>query len=110
MAWRNLFPQGQTWFFKMSHYTANGQAGSDQTCIGLNFAKQTPKQRVLTLQLNDHAFVIPPNTDDFRVEVEGTLPNDATLLSFFPHMHLRGKRFEYDLVRIPTGRSRPCCG
>jgi hypothetical protein len=80
------------------HYTANGQAGSDQASIGLVFAKQTPKQRVLTLQLNDHALLIPPNTDDFRVEVMGTLPNDATLLSFFPHMHLRGKRFEYDIV------------
>src|SRR5262249_42314210 len=33
-----------------------------------------------------------------RVEVHGTLPNDATLLSFFPHMHLRGKRFEYNLI------------
>ncbi len=32
------------------------------------------------------------------MEVQGTLPNDATLLSFFPHMHLRGKRFEYDIV------------
>jgi hypothetical protein len=53
---------------------------------------------VLTLQLNNHALLIPPNTDDFRAEVIGTLPNDATLLSFFPHMHLRGKRFEYDIV------------
>jgi hypothetical protein len=32
------------------------------------------------------------------VEVHGTLPNEATLLSFFPHMHLRGKRFEYNIV------------
>jgi len=94
-------PAGSDLVFQM-HYTANGQAGSDQTCIGMSFAKQMPKQRVLTLQLNDHAFVIPPNTDDFRVEVEGTLPNDATLLSFFPHMHLRGKRFEYDIVH-PDG-------
>ena len=31
------------------------------------------------------------------MDVSGTLPNDATLLSFFPHMHLRGKRFEYDI-------------
>jgi hypothetical protein len=37
--------------------------------------------------------------DDFRVEVHGTLPNDCTLLSFFPHMHLRGKTFEYNIVR-----------
>jgi hypothetical protein len=32
------------------------------------------------------------------VEARGTLPNDATLLSFFPHMHLRGKRFDYNIV------------
>jgi hypothetical protein len=53
---------------------------------------------VITLQLNNHALLIPPGADDFRVEVQGTLPNDATLLSLFPHMHLRGKRFEYDIV------------
>ena len=32
------------------------------------------------------------------MEVHGTLPNDALLLNFFPHMHLRGKRFEYNLL------------
>lgn len=53
---------------------------------------------MITLQLNNHALIIPPGADDFRVEVQGTLPNDATLLSLFPHMHLRGKRFEYDVV------------
>ncbi len=41
---------------------------------------------------------VPPETDDYRVEAWGTLPNDAALLSFFPHMHLRGKRFEYNIV------------
>jgi len=83
------------------HYTANGQAAEDQTSVGLVFSKHPPKQRVLTLQLaNDRDPIpIPPNTDNYRVEVHGTLPNDATLLSFFPHMHLRGKRFEYQLVR-----------
>jgi len=83
------------------HYTANGQAAEDQTSVGLVFSKHPPRQRVLTLQLaNDHDPVpIPPNTDNYRVEVHGTVPNDATLLGFFPHMHLRGKRFEYQLVR-----------
>jgi len=80
------------------HYTTNGTAAEDQTSIGMVFARNPPKQRVITLQLNDHAFMIPPGADNFRVQVQGTLPNDATLLSFFPHMHLRGKRFEYDLV------------
>jgi hypothetical protein len=83
------------------HYTTNGKAATDQTSLGLVFAKRTPSQRVLTLQLaNDHDRIpIPPNRDNYRVAVEGTLPNDAVLLSFFPHMHLRGKKFEYNLVR-----------
>ena len=90
-------PAGSDLVFQM-HYTTNGHATTDQTSIGMVFAKQPPKQRVLTLQLTNHSFVIPPGADNFRVEVFGTLPNDATLLSFFPHMHLRGKRFEYDIV------------
>jgi len=82
------------------HYTTSGQAAEDQTSVGMVFAKRPPQQRVLTLQLaNDHDPIpIPPNTDNYRVEVHGSFPNDATLLSFFPHMHLRGKRFEYNLV------------
>lgn len=97
-----FIPAGSDLVFQM-HYTTNDQATTDQTSIGMVFAKQPPKQRVLTLQLANHSFVIPPETDNFRVEVFGTLPNDATLLSFFPHMHLRGKRFEYDIVH-PDGR------
>ncbi len=90
-------PSGSDLVFQM-HYTSNGTPDSDQSSIGLVFAKSPPKQRVITLQLNNHALIIPPGADDFRVEVQGTLPNDATLLSLFPHMHLRGKRFEYDIV------------
>jgi hypothetical protein len=90
-------PAGSDLVFQM-HYTTNGHPASDQTSIGLVVAKHPPKQRVLTLQLTNHSFVIPPRTDDYRVEVSGTLPNDATLLSFFPHMHLRGKRFEYNIL------------
>jgi hypothetical protein len=86
-------PAGSDLVFQM-----HGTADSDSTSVGLVFAKSAPKQRVITLQLNNHALIIPPGADNFRVEVQGTLPNDATLLSLFPHMHLRGKRFEYDIV------------
>jgi hypothetical protein len=96
-----FIPAGSDLVFQM-HYTANGTAGADETSVGMVFAKQPPKQRVLTLQLTNHTFIIPPRIDDYRVEVSGTMPNDATLLSFFPHMHLRGKRFEYNIVH-PDG-------
>jgi len=90
-------PAGSNLVFQM-HYTTNGAADQDQTSIGLVFAKAPPTQRVITLQLNNHALLIPPGANDFRVEAQGTLPHDAILLSLFPHMHLRGKRFEYDIV------------
>jgi hypothetical protein len=88
------------------HYTTDGHAASDQTSMGLVFAKQPPSQRVITLQLaNDHDTIpIPPVADNYRVEVHGTIPNDCTLLSFFPHMHLRGKRFEYNIVHADKSR------
>jgi hypothetical protein len=90
-----------------THYTTNGKAGIDQTSIGLVFSKQPPQQRVLTLQLTNDHFVIPPGAPDYRVEARGTLPQEAMLLSFFPHMHLRGKRFEYNIVHPdrPAGQN-----
>ncbi len=101
-------PAGSDLVFQM-HYTTNGHAASDQTSVGLIFAKQAPAQRVLTLQLTNDHFVIPPGAPDYRVEARGTLPNEATLLSFFPHMHLRGKRFEYNIIhdRKTSGRRVP---
>jgi len=99
-----LIRAGSDLVFQM-HYTANGRAASEQSSIGLIFSKHTPEQRVLTLQLTNDHFVIPPGAPDYRVEARGTLPNDATLLSFLPHMHLRGKRFEYNLVRKNAGAS-----
>ena len=84
------------------HYTANGTATEDRTRIGIVFAKEPPKQAVLSLQMSNDRFVIPPGDSNYRVQVSGTLPNDALLISMFPHMHLRGKAFEY-LITGPNG-------
>jgi len=92
-----FIPAGSDLILQM-HYTTNGTPDSDQTSVGLVFSKNLPVQRVITLQLTNDRFVIPPGADNYPVEVHGTLPNDATLLSFFPHMHLRGKAFEYNIV------------
>jgi len=92
-----FIPAGSDLVFQM-HYTTHGRATTDQAAIGIVFAKQPPPRRVLTLQLTNSSFVIPPGVDDYRVEVHGSLPNDALLLSFFPHMHLRGKTFAYNIL------------
>ena len=99
-----LIPAGSDIVLQM-HYTTHGHPAEDRTSIGLVFSKIPPQKRVLTLQLTNDRFIIPPGDPDHRVEVHGTLPNDALLLSFFPHMHLRGKTFEYNLLQ-PGGKIR----
>jgi hypothetical protein len=100
-----FIPAGSDLVFQM-HYTTHGHRAIDQTSIGMIFAKDPPKQRVLTLQLTNDRFIIPPGVPDYRAEVHGSLPQDAVLLSFFPHMHLRGKRFEYNILN-PDGSIQP---
>ncbi len=90
-------PAGADLVFQM-HYITSGRPAVDQASVGLVFNRKPPAQRVLTLQLTNSSFVIPPHAANYRVEVHGSLPGNATLLSFFPHMHLRGKRFAYNLI------------
>jgi hypothetical protein len=99
-----LVPAGSDIVLQM-HYTTHGHATEDRTSIGLVFSEGAPKNRVLTLQLTNDRFLIPPGDPEYRVEVHGTLPNDALLLSFFPHMHVRGKTFEYNILG-PGGRAQ----
>ena len=80
------------------HYTTNGTAAEDRTKVAIAFALEAPAKRVLTLQMGNSTFQIPPGESRFPVLVRGTLPNDAELLSFFPHMHLRGAAFEYRII------------
>ncbi len=95
---------GSDLVFQM-HYTPTGHATSDQSRAGIVFAHTTPGRRVITLQLGNDRFIIPPGDPNHRVEAWGTLPNDATLLSFFPHMHLRGKSFEYNIIEPDNRRT-----
>ena len=89
-----LIPAGSDLVFEI-HYTPDGTPERDPTKAGLIFANSPPKKRVLTLQMDRSDFAIPPGDPDYRVSVWGTLPNDALLLGMFPHMHRRGKAFEF---------------
>ncbi len=92
-----LIPAGADLVLEV-HYTPVGEETRDRIDVGLMFAPQRPAKRVLTLQMASTSFVIPPGVRDHQVTVRGTLPNDALLIGFFPHMHLRGKAFEYTMV------------
>jgi hypothetical protein len=93
-----LIPAGSDIVFEI-HYTPSGKRVTAQTRVALTFAKSPPEKRVLTLQLTKDDFRIPPGERDYHVTAWGTLPNDALLLGFLPHMHLRGRSFEYLRLR-----------
>jgi hypothetical protein len=93
-----LIPAGADLIFEI-HYTPNGKPAVDQTRVALIFSKAAPAKRVLTLQMSNDRFEIAPGEPNYRVTAWGTLPNDALLLSFFPHMHLRGKSFEFTRIQ-----------
>ena len=84
------------------HYTANGKAATDISRIGIVFASGKPAERVLTLAASNASFAIPPGDSNYQVDSKLTLQDDAVLINFLPHMHFRGKSFEYR-VTYPSG-------
>ncbi len=87
------------------HYTANGKTATDRSRIGVIFAKEKPAQRIFTPAAMDTKFVIPPGEANQRVDSALTIQEDTWLIDMMPHMHLRGKDFEYRPV-FPTGEKQ----
>ncbi len=97
-------PAGSSLTFQI-HYTTNGSAQDDITRIGLWFVD--PKKvthEVTTIAAVNPLFVIPAGDDNYAVEATSNrFPGGAQLLTFMPHMHLRGKSFFYEAV-FPSGK------
>ena len=87
------------------HYTPNGKAVMDRTKLGLVFAKEPPKKRVQTLSAVNGTFKIPPGDPNYRVDASFEIRKEVILASIHPHMHARGKDFEYRIV-FPGGETR----
>jgi peroxiredoxin/mono/diheme cytochrome c family protein len=95
-------PAGSELIFQM-HYTPNGKAQKDRSSVGLIFAKGPPERRVQTWPIHNPAFRIPPGADNYELEASFKFKENGYLLSFMPHMHLRGKDFLYEAI-YPDGK------
>lgn len=89
-------PKGANIVLQM-HYTANGTAQSDRSSVGLVFAKEPVHTEVRTRGVFNNFFSIPPYADNHEVKSAFRFPQDSVVLSFMPHMHLRGKDFHYEI-------------
>lgn len=96
-------PAGSDLVFQL-HYTPMGKIRTDRSSVGFIFAKEPVKRRAITRGIAQQRFEIPPGAGNHEVRSSFTFREDAQLLSFMPHMHLRGKDFRYT-VTFPDGRS-----
>ncbi len=98
-----VVPKGSNLVFQV-HYTPNGKSAKDRTSVGLIFAKEQPQFPIRTVGVMNGRFVIPAGEANFKVESAAVFTEDAQIWGVFPHMHLRGKSFEYRLIYL-DGRS-----
>ncbi|MDR3635215.1 MAG: redoxin domain-containing protein [Isosphaeraceae bacterium] len=96
-------PAGSDLVFQL-HYTPNGKARTDRSKVGLVFAKEPVKHEAHTYGIANHLFELKPRGDNQEVISRHLVTTDAHLLSFMPHMHLRGKDFTYKIT-YPDGRT-----
>ena len=96
-------PAGSRLVFQI-HYTPNGSKQTDMSKIGFNFVDASKvKFEVRTTSVAGRQINIPPGADNHPVEATRALPADARILTFMPHMHLRGKAFMYEAI-LPDGK------
>ncbi len=95
-------PKGAILAFQL-HYTPNGVEQKDRSSVGLIFAKEPPKAEVRTRTITQRRLNIPAGDSNYEAKSETVFNQDADLLSFLPHMHLRGKDFKYEVV-YPDGK------
>ena len=87
-------PAGATLVFQL-HYTPNGKERFDRSSFALIFADEPPLFEVVTAAVVNQQFRIPPGASNFEVRSEVSITEDTGVISFFPHMHTRGKDFKY---------------
>jgi hypothetical protein len=95
-------PKGTQLIFEV-HYTPNGKPVSDRSSVGLCYTQEPPQTELLGLAVLNARFRIPPGAENHQVQAVHTFPRAATLLSVTPHMHVRGKAFQYVVV-TPQGQ------
>ena len=96
-----LLPAGSDIVLQV-HYNASGKPAKDRTKVGIVFARREVVERSFQIGVGSFNFVIPPGEANYRVDADVTIDTDIRVLGFTPHMHFRGKSFEYRAI-LPDG-------
>jgi hypothetical protein len=86
------------------HYVPTGTPAKDRSQLGLIFykGKEPPKCTIQTIGLTNDAIRIPPYEPNYQAEIEWPIKQSTMLVACNPHMHFRGKDFDYKVI-YPDG-------
>jgi len=99
-----LIKAGSVLIFQV-HYTPNGEPGKDRSSVGLIFSRTPVEKRVITAGASARSLAIPPGDPNYEAKASFEFKEDSHIDSLHPHMHFRGKDFDYRLV-YPDGTSK----
>jgi hypothetical protein len=94
--------------FQIHLHPNNESAVVEHAKVGIKFFPKgyTPTHTIVTRAVSGQAtLAIPPGDPNVKSDAYFTLPRPATLISFQPHMHYRGKRMTMEAT-LPNGETR----
>ncbi len=74
-----------------AHYVTTGKPEIDRLRLGIRFPKQPVTRRAEVIVVTNTRFAIPPGAESHRVAASRRVREDATVIGYFAHMHLRGR-------------------
>ncbi len=98
-------PAGSYLQFQIHYSNRLHQEVTDETSIGIAFAKQPVIHEVAQYEIWNNWFLIPPGDGDHKVTSCFTLPKDVTAVAYTAHMHFRGKSMRTEAI-LPDGTRR----
>ena len=96
-------PAGSNIVLQMHYAKKRGIVEKDRTSVAITFAKAPVEKMVGTRSIINQLFAIPAGADNHEVTACWTYQRDVELISFMPHMHVRGRSMKYEVV-YPNGK------
>ncbi|MGH8653071.1 MAG: redoxin family protein [Gammaproteobacteria bacterium] len=98
-----FLPAGATLLFQL-HYVPIGREMADKPRLALYFHATPPSREYRVASATNMAIRIPPHAPAHEESAEASVAEEGLLHAFYPHMHYRGSRFQYQAI-YPDGRS-----
>ena len=92
--------------FQIHYMATGGEPTTDRSRIGMVFADEPPEHELRFGAILYPRFEIPAGEANECVDALVEFTEDTEVYALFPHTHLRGKRWQYELV-YADGRREP---